>query len=147
MYKHILLPTDGSPFARAAISAGIHFAAKIGAKVTGFHAAPPATPLEYKGLLPVGYRDPARSARIIENAARRHLALIEKAARQAGVRCRVEHAISDYPAEAIVAAARRNQCDLIFMPTHGRRGFKNSMLGTQTQKVLSSSAIPVLVYR
>ena len=147
MYKRILIPTDGSPLARAAISAGVKFAAKMGAKVTGFHAAPPATPLAYKGLLPVGYRHPAKAAQIIAEAARKHLAVVEKAAEQAGVRCRVEHITSDYPAEAIVAAARRNQCDLIFMPTHGRHGFKNSMLGTQTQKVLASSSIPVLVHR
>lgn len=147
MYKHILIPTDGSALARAAAAAGVRLAKKLGARVTGFHAAPPATPVEYKGLWPVGYREPARAARLIEKVARKHLAVVEEAARRAGVRCKVEHVTSDFPAEAIVAAARRNGCDLVFMPTHGRRGFRNSMLGTQTQKVLALAKIPVLVHR
>ena len=147
MYKHILIPTDGSALARAAAVAGVKFAKAMGAKVTGFHAAPPATPLEYKGMFPVGYSEPAERARVIEQTAAKHLAVIQKAARDAGVRCRVEHVTSDFPAEAIVAAAKRNQCDLIFMPTHGRRGFRNSMLGSQTQKVLTLAKVPVLVHR
>jgi len=147
MYKHILIPTDGSALSRAAAIAGMKLAKGMGARVTGFYAAPPATPVEYKGMFPVGYRDPAERARIIERTARKHLEIIEKAARAARVRCKVEHVTDDYPAEAIVAAARRNGCDLIFMPTHGRRGFKNSMLGTQTQKVLMLAKVPVLVHR
>jgi nucleotide-binding universal stress UspA family protein len=147
MYNHILIPTDGSALSRAAAIAGVKLAKSMGARVTGFHAAPPSTPVEYKGMLPVGYRDPAERARIIERTARQHLEVIEKAARSARVRCKVEYVTDDYPAEAIVAAARRNNCDLIFMPTHGRRGFRNSMLGTQTQKVLSLAKVPVLVHR
>ena len=147
MYRHILIPTDGSALARAAAVAGVKLAKSTGARVTGFHAAPPATPVEYRGMLPVGYRNPAEHARVIEKTAARHLVVIEKAARAAGVRCKVEHVTDHFPAEAIVAAARRNKCDLIFMPTHGRRGFKSSLLGSQTQKVLSLSKVPVLVHR
>jgi nucleotide-binding universal stress UspA family protein len=147
MYKHILIPTDGSALSRAAAVAGVKLAKRLGARVTGFHAAPPATPVEYKGIFPVGYRDPAERARVIERTARKHLDVVEKAARSAGVPCKVDHVTDDYPAEAIVSAARRNHCDLIFMPSHGRRGFKNSMLGTQTQKVLSLAKVPVLVHR
>ena len=147
MYRHILIPTDGSTLSRAAALAGVKLAKSLGARVTGFHAAPPATPVEYKGMLPVGYRDPAERARVIERTARKHLEVIEKAARSAGVRCKVEHVTDDYPAEAIVAAAGRHGCDLIFMPTHGRRGFRNSMLGTQTQKVLTLAKVTVLVHR
>jgi nucleotide-binding universal stress UspA family protein len=147
MYKHILLPTDGSPLSRAAVAAGVKLAAATGARVTGFYAAPPATPVEYRGFLPVGYRDPTERARLIEQTAERHLAVAEKAANAAGVRCKVEHVTDDFPAEAIVAASRRNKCDLIFMASHGRRGFKASMLGSHTQKVLTLSKIPVLVHR
>lgn len=147
MYKHILIPTDGSPLARSAIQAGVKLAKKIGAKVTGFYAAPPATPLEYKGLLPVGYDEPVDRARAIEKAAQRYLEVVEKAAKAAGVRCKVEHVTNDYPADAIIAAAKRNKCDLIFMATHGRGGLRRSMLGSQTQKVLAQSSVPVLVHR
>ena len=147
MYKHILLPTDGSPLARGAVRAGIKLAKSIGAKVTGFYAAPPATPIEYRGMLPVAYADPAQHARLIKSAAARHLAVIEKAAKAAGVRCKVEHVTDDYPAEAIILAAKRNKCDLSFMASHGRRGFRSSLLGSQTQKVLAQSKVTVLVHR
>lgn len=147
MYKHILIPTDGSPLACSAIEAGVELAKKLGAKVTGFYAAPPATPLEYKGLLPVGYDEPVDRARAIEEMAQRYLEVIEKTAKAAGVPCKVEHVTNDYPADAIIAAAERNKCELIFMATHGRGGLRRSMLGSQTQKVLSQSKIPVLVHR
>jgi len=147
MYKNILLPTDGSALAREAVQAGVELAKSLGARVTGFYAAPPATPIEYKGLLPVGYSDPAKREQLIEKAAAKYLEVIEKAAKAAGVPCKVEHAVNDFPADAILAAAKKNKCDLIFMPSHGRRGFTNSLLGSQTQKVLSLSKVPVLVHR
>lgn len=147
MYKHILIPTDGSPLARRAIAAGIELAQKLGARVTGFYASPPATPVKFKGLLPVGYDEPVDRARALEKAAAQYLAVIEKAAKAAGVRCKVEHKTDDYPADAIIAAAKRHKCDLIFMPSHGRSGLRASMLGSQTQKVLSQSKAPVLVHR
>jgi len=147
MYKHILIPTDGSPLSRKAVKAGIKLAKSVGARVTGFYAAPPATPVEYRGMLPVGYSDPAARARVIEKTAAKRLAVIEAEARAARVRCRVEHVTDDFPASAIIAAARRNKCDLIFIASHGRHGFKPTLLGSQTQKVLAQSRIPVLVQR
>jgi len=147
MYRNILIPTDGSPLSRKAILAGVKFAKTVGARVTGFYAAPPATPLEYRGMFPVGYVDPATRARLIEKAASKYLAVIREAARVAGVRCSVEHVTDDFPADAIVAAAKRYKCDVIFIASHGRHGFKTSLLGSQTQKVLAQSPIPVVVHR
>lgn len=147
MYKHILLPTDGSPLSRRAAANGIKLAKAVGAKVTGYYAAPPATPLEFKGFLPVGYSDPEKHARAIEKAAAAHLAVIEKAAKAAGVRCKTAYDTSDFPADAIVAAAKKHGCDLIYLASHGRRGFKSSMLGSNTQKVLVLSPVSVLVDR
>jgi len=147
MYKNILIPTDGSALSRKAILAGVKLAKAVGARATGFYAAPPATPVEYKGMFPVGYSDPAERARVIEKTAARHLAVIVEAARAARVRCTVEHVTNDFPADAIVAAAKRNRCDLIFISSHGRHGFKPSLLGSQTQKVLAQSKVPVVVHR
>ena len=147
MYKNILIPTDGSALSREAIAAGVKLAKALGARVTGFYAAPPATPLEYKGMFPIGYADPAQRARAIEKSANENLAVIEKAAKAVGVRCKVEHVTDDFPADAIVAAAMRNKCDEIFIASHGRHGFRDSMLGSQTQKVLAQSRIPVIVHR
>jgi len=148
MYKHILLPTDGSPLARDAALAGVKLARKLGARITGFYAAPPATPIEYKGLLPVGYVNPTEHKKLIEQTATRYLEVIEKTARAAGVVYKVEYVVDDFPHVAIISAAKRHKCDLILMPTHGRRGItRTSMLGTITQKVLQGSKIPVLVHR
>jgi len=147
MYKNILLPTDGSPLSRGAIAAAVKLAKALGARVTGFYAAPPATPLEYSGMFPIGYADPVERARAIEKTANQNLAVIEKAAEAAGVRCKVEHVTDDFPADAIVSAAKRNKCDVIFIASHGRHGFRDSMLGSQTQKVLAQARIPVIVHR
>jgi nucleotide-binding universal stress UspA family protein len=147
MYKNILLPTDGSPLSHAAVLDGIELAAALGAKVTGFFAAPPATPVIYKGVLPVGLTTPKEHARAIERTALRHLASIEAAAGKAGVRYKGLHVTSDFPADAIIAAAKKEKCDLIVMASHSRRGLSGVLLGSQTQKVLAKSHIPVLVRR
>jgi len=147
MYKHILIPTDGSALSRKAISNGIKLAKSVGAKVTGFFAAPPATPLVYKDFMPIHYTTPREHARMIEKNAARYLAVIEQAAKQAGVRCKCVHVTSDYPADAILAAAKRQKCDLIVMASHGRRGLAGVLIGSETQKVLIHSKIPVLVSR
>ena len=133
MYKNILIPTDGSPLSRKAAANGLKLANLVGAKVTGFYAAPPATPLEH--------------ARDIEEAAAEYLSVIDEAAKAAGVPCETVSVTNDFPADAIIAAAKKHGCDLIFIASHGRRGFRDSMLGTQTQKVLAQSPVPVLVDR
>jgi nucleotide-binding universal stress UspA family protein len=73
--------------------------------------------------------------------------VIEDAAKAAGVPCKLEHVTDDYPADAIVAAAKRNKCDLIFMASHGHSGFKSSLLGSQTHKVLAQSKVTVTIHR
>ena len=148
MYKHILVPTDGSKLSTQAVEAAVRLAASLGAKVTGFFAAPPATPIMFKGLLPGGYATPEEHEQNIRKAAQSYLGAIEKAAKSAGVPCEVMTVTSDYPADAIVAAAKKRRCDLIFIASHGRRGLRrDSMLGSETQKVLSQAPLPVLVYR
>jgi nucleotide-binding universal stress UspA family protein len=147
MYKNILLPTDGSPLSRKAVANGVKLAKMLGARVTGFYAAPPATPLEFRGFLPVGYGNTEKHRQAIKNAAEHHLAAVKKAAAAAGVPCKTVCVTDDFPAEAIIAAAKQHRCDLIFMSSHGRRGFKSSMLGSHTQKVLMLSPIPVVVDR
>jgi len=146
MYKSILIPTDGSALSRKAAARGVKLAKLVGASVIGFYAAPPATPLEHRGLLP-GYIDPQKHARAIEEATARYLAVIESAAKAAGVPCKTVSVTNDFPADAILAAAKKHDCDLIFIASHGHRGFRASMLGSQAQKVLAQSTVPVLVDR
>jgi nucleotide-binding universal stress UspA family protein len=147
MYKNILIPTDGSALSRKAAVNAVNLAAAVGAKVTAFYAAPPSTPIEYKGILPAHYLGTQKHARLIEKAAAEHLGYIENAAQAAGVACKSVHVTSDFPADAIVSAAQRNKCDLIFMASHGRRGLRGLLLGSQAQKVLAQSKIPVLIDR
>ncbi len=147
MYKHILIPTDGSDLSRKAIAAGVKLAKSIGAKVTGFFAAPPATPVVYKDFVPVGYMTPEQHAELIEKTAAKYLGVIEQAAQKAGVACECIHVTNDFPADAILAMAKQKRCDLIFMASHGRRGLAGVLLGSETQKVLTHSKLPVLVYR
>ena len=147
MFKHILVPTDGSELSGRAVKAAVELAAAVGAKVTGFFAAPAATPVIYDDLLPVGYVTPDQHEALIKAASRTNLALIEEAARAAGVPVDVVSVTSEYPAESIIETARDRGCDLIFMASHGRRGLKAVLLGSETHKVLVHSQIPVLVYR
>ncbi len=147
MIKHILIPTDGSRPSERAARAGVALAKSLGARVTAFVAAPPPTPIVYKDFVPVKYMAPDEHAELIERAALKYLGVIERAAQAAGVRCESVHVTSDFPAEAILATARKRHCDLIVMASHGRRGLKAVMLGSQTQKVLARAGIPVLVFR
>jgi nucleotide-binding universal stress UspA family protein len=145
MYKRILIPSDGSEASQRAILAGAEFARDVGAEIVGLTATPEfhvlSTDSETLEDTPDEF-DARCAAR-----ARRILGDIESAARDAGVPCRSEHAISDDPYEAIIAAAERGGCDLIVMASHGRRGLKGFLLGSETQKVLVHSTIPVLVHR
>ena len=147
MYKHILIPTDGSNLSRAAALQGVKLAKSLGARVTAYFAAPPATPVIYDGFLPTGYGTTTEHAAMIEKTAAKYLGVIEKACAAAGVPCQSVHETNEFPADAIVAVAKKRKCDLIFMASHGRRGLTGAILGSQTQKVLTQSKIPVLVYR
>ena len=147
MYKNILIPTDGSPLSRAAAAKAVKLAKLAGAKVTAFFAVPAPTPAIYKGLLPVGFTTTTKHAELSGKAARRHLEAIEKLGAAAGVPVKSVHLTDDYPATAILAVAKREKCDLIYIASHGQSGFRSSLLGSQTHKVLAQSPIPVLVHR
>ena len=147
MYKNILIPTDGSALSRAAIAAGVKLAKAVGAKVTAVYAAPPATPLIFKDLLPVDYVTSDEHTAAIRKAVQQYLGVAEKAAQAAGVRCKSVHATSDFPADVILTTAAKEKCDLIFIASHGKRGLTRALLGSQTQKVIAGAKIPVLVHR
>jgi nucleotide-binding universal stress UspA family protein len=147
MFKHILIPTDGSDLSNRAVAAGIELAKKARAKVTGLFVAPPATPVIYGKFMPVGYMSPDEHAELIERTAKEYLGVIKKAAKQAGVTVECVTVTSDFPADEIVKAADERNVDLIFMASHGRRGVQALLLGSETQKVLTHTSRPVLVYR
>jgi nucleotide-binding universal stress UspA family protein len=147
MFKNILIPTDGSPLSQKAVVRGVALAKAVGAKVTGFYAAPPATPVVYRDHLPVGFAQPGEHAQIIERMAEKRLAFIERAAKKARVRYEGVHVTSDFPDEAILKVAKKKGCDAIVMASAGQGGLRGVFIGSVTQKVLNQSKIPVMVIR
>jgi nucleotide-binding universal stress UspA family protein len=147
MFKNILIPTDGSSLSRKAALKGIELAKSLGARVTVFYGAPPATPIVYRDSLPVGYATPAEHETMIERTAARYLEFVERAAKKARVACEAFHVTSDYPADSILKIAKKKKCDLIVMATHGHGGLRGVFIGSVTQKVLNQSKIPVMVVR
>lgn len=145
MYKRILIPTDGSDASQRAVLAGVDFARELGAEVVGLTATPEFHVLSTDTEMLEDTREQFAAGSAAQ--ARRILADIENAARDAGVACRTEHVTDDDPYAAIIRAAQRLGCDLIVMASHGRRGLKGLLLGSETQKVLVHSTIPVLVHR
>jgi nucleotide-binding universal stress UspA family protein len=147
MFKNILIPTDGSSLSQKAAVQGVALAKSLGAKVTGFFAAPPATPIIYRNNLPVGLAQPGEHKEIIERTAAKYLDFIARAAKKAGVPYEGLHTTNDYAADAILDIAKKKKCDAIVMGTHGEGGLRGMFIGSVTQKVLSQSKIPVLVFR
>jgi len=147
MFKHILIPTDGSPISKKAIAQGVKFASGIGARITGFFAAPPYNPVIYEDFVPANYMSPRQHEDANARLAAQYLGVIEKACKTAGVRYQGVHLASEYPADAIIKIAKAKKCDLIFMASHGRHGLAGILLGSETAKVLTHCKVPVLVYR
>jgi nucleotide-binding universal stress UspA family protein len=145
MFKHILLPTDGSELSAASIREGVRFAKTVGAQVTGICVMPEQHPFSYETEIPMEALEQA--GRRFKEAAEKYLAVIEKHAREAGVPCELVFEKNDYPYEAIIRVADEKGCDLIMMASHGRRGVGALLIGSETQKVLTHSKIPVLVFR
>jgi nucleotide-binding universal stress UspA family protein len=147
MFKHILIPTDGSDTALKAVKAGIALAAEIGAKVTGYCAQEPLpTHIHGEGYI----ADKAMVAQFEQRAAEfatKCVQAVEDAAKAAGVPCTALVTKSAVPYRGIVDAAEKKGCDAIFIASHGHRGLARLLLGSVTQEVLTHSKIPVLVFR
>jgi nucleotide-binding universal stress UspA family protein len=148
MYKHILIPTDGSELSEKAIRHGIKLASALGARVTGFYARREPRLGTVDDWDPTAYETSvAELESALAKKAQRRLAVIEDVARKAGVPCECRSTVSDSPFKAIIQAATETGCDLIFMASHGKKGFSDLLLGSETQKVLTHCRIPVLVCR
>lgn len=147
MYKHILIPTDGSPLAEKAIAAGIQLARESGAKITLFTAVPEYdVPGEGKAMAHQVI-SLAEHARRSERKAHDVLAPGAEKARSAQVEFRTQYAQCNRPWEAIVDAAKLYGCDAIIMASHGRSGISRLVHGSQTIDVLSHTSLPTLVVR
>ena len=151
MFKHILLPTDGSKLSEKAAKQAISIAQTAGAKITGIYVVNtyhlPHLKEDEGFLMPEIPMLRKRFEEAEAVLAKRILGRIQEAARKAGVSCDAVAPASDAPHEAIIKQAVKSKCDLIVMASHGRRGLEGVLLGSETQKVLTHSKIPVLVCR
>lgn len=145
MFKHVLIPTDGSGLSMKAVESGVDFAKSIGAKVTVLTVVEPA------GVLGTDSRRVAETRKAYEQQVRdiaeRELKDAERIARKRGVPCTTILQGHEQPYKAIIDTATKRRCDLIAMASHGRKGVAALVLGSVTSKVLTYSRIPVLVYR
>jgi nucleotide-binding universal stress UspA family protein len=145
MFKHILLPVDGSGLSLRAADIGIELAASLGARVHALHVLPPFPAATYFAAIAE-----ANETMYIERAiagAERVLAEVRQRAQASGVSCEGSYVIDNRPDCAITVAVGKYQCDLIAMATHGWRGIERLLLGSVTQAVLQAASVPVLVCR
>ena len=147
MFRHILVPTDGSDTAEKAVAAGIDYAREAGARVL-FFTAVPEYHLPSEAELMARHGMPLHEyERRAGEAAAAILARAASRAKEADVAFDTEYALSDRPSAAIVEAAHKHGCDAIFMATHGRTGFSAFLHGSETRDVLVRSDVPTLVCR
>ncbi len=140
MYQHILIPTDGSELSRRAIVHAVRLASVHGARVTGLTVV-------VHSLTPRGLGDKMVSDDVLNATAESFLAVVADEAKKAGVPYDCFVVAGDSVAEEVVRAAESTGCDLICMASHGRIGFAGLLMGSETNKVLHYSKVPVLVTR
>ena len=145
MFQHILIPTDGSELSKLAVKSGVQFAKETHAKITGLTVT---RPFNYFGTETLHMSESVEKySRDCETQAQRNLSTLKEEAAKADVFCEFLHRSNEHPYEEIVKTAQDKHCDVIFMASHGRRGVGALILGSETQKVLTHTKIPVLVYR
>jgi len=144
MYRHILIPTDGSELSKRAVQHGVNLAKSLGAQVTAMTVS---TPFQIFAIEPAAVTDtPESYARRMAETAAKYLSAVKDVA-AAAVTCDTVHVEHEHPYQAIIETAKKQGCDAIVMASHGRRGVSAIVLGSETVKVLTHSTIPVLIYR
>jgi nucleotide-binding universal stress UspA family protein len=146
MYKHVLLPTDGSPLSNVAIDNGLRFAKAVGAKVTGFYVMVERQPDSFEDFAPVDVKAPNLDE-VAKQEADQYLKVIADKARALGVPCETHSMKHASPHQAIITMATQTGCDLIIMASHGKKGITGELVGSETARVITNCRIPVLVYR
>jgi nucleotide-binding universal stress UspA family protein len=145
MYKHLLIATDGSELARKAVEHGLALAKALNAKITAVTVTEPWTAL-VAGDVPVAFPIEEYESGCAASAAQL-LSVAADLAKRSGVACETLHVKDQFPAEGIIDTAKARGCDLIVMASHGRRGFSRLLLGSQANKVVTLSSVPVLICR
>jgi nucleotide-binding universal stress UspA family protein len=147
MYDKILLATDGSTLSKKAVSSAISLAALTGASLVALKVVPRYPQSYFEGGLALQAAEVGRIEKQWSEEGQAVVDEVKKTAEAQGVKTRALTIKSDVVSDAIIATARKHKCDLIVMASHGRKGVKRLLLGSETQQVLTHSHIPVLVLR
>jgi nucleotide-binding universal stress UspA family protein len=147
MYQRILIATDGSTLSRKAIDSGIEMAELTGAQIVALKVVPRYPVSYFEGGVALSVNNVANIEKQWAEAAQAVVAAVKAKAEAKGIKAKAVTHISDLVAESIIAVAKKNKCDLIVMASHGRRGIKRVLMGSETMHVLTHSHIPVLVLR
>lgn len=147
MYRKILVATDGSTLSKKAVKSAIELAGAVGAELIALYVVPRYPVSYFEGGVTVSTADIARTEKQWAERGQAVVDAVRDAAVAAGVKARSTITRSDLIAEAILANVKKNKCDLVVMASHGRRGLKRILLGSETQQVLTHSTVPVLVLR
>ncbi len=147
MYKRILVATDSSKLSNMAVEHAINLADITGAEVVALKVVPRYPQTYFEGGVALAAAEVARIEKQWNDEAMEAVNAVKAAGQKLEVKVKPVTVKSDLIAEAIIAAAKRNKVDLIVMASHGRKGIKRLLLGSETQQVLTHSHIPVLVLR
>lgn len=147
MYKRILVATDGSDLSKAAVQSATELAAAVGAQLVALYVVPRYPVSYFEGGIAISMDDIARTEKQWSDKGQAVVDAVQQSAQQAGVTTRAVVAQSDLVAESIMNTAKKHDCDLVVMASHGRKGIQRVLLGSETQHVLTHSTIPVLVLR
>ena len=147
MYKKILVATDGSTLSKKAITSAIALAEFHGASLIAVKVVPRFTQTYFEGSIPVNMGEVDKIEKSWADNAHKQLDKVAKGAKAKQVATKTVVVKSDSVSDALVATAKKNKVDLIVMASHGRKGIKRLLLGSETQQVLTHTTIPVLVMR
>ncbi len=147
MYKRILVATDGSKLSKLAVNSGIELAVLTGAELVALKVVPRYPQSYFEGSVALSMEELARIEKQWADDAQVVVDAVKAEAEARGLKAKAVTVKSDLVAEALIAGAKKYKADLIVMASHGRRGLKRVLLGSETQQVLTHSHIPVLVLR
>mgnify|MGYP001820857924 CR=1 FL=1 len=145
LYKNILISTDGTELSKRAVLHGLALAKSLDARVTALTVMAPYSDASLWKI--ATHKGPEMYAKHIKSDAEKHIAQVEVAAAESDIDVNTIAATAHHPWEEIIDTAKKLGCDLIIMASHGRGGLNSLLLGSETQKVLAHSSIPVLVHR
>ena len=148
MFKKILIPTDGSALSAQAANKGVTFARQIGAEIVALHVTQPfAATVGFDGMAAAYAITDEDYEKNAAQQSKKYLQAVLDRADTAGVKATSRSVSNFNVADAVASAAAEEECDLIFIGSHGRSGLSRLLLGSVTAKVLNLAPCAVLVYR